>query len=182
MAEPMITKVTQQISATPTQIQNKAQAKAEPSKFDHVRSKLDKPLGTQQSHIPPEVTRIPAEQKIRIEGEFKKKLDAARLRDLDEIFKADLQESRSKVETVRKALAPHSSDPSFGPVKDRLIMVENQFLESGRLLRGLTKLDRPEDYLKMQFQMYRLTQNVELLSKVAGEMVGGVNKILSTQI
>jgi len=62
MAEPMITKVTQQISATPTQIQNKAQAKAEPSKFDHVRSKLDKPLGTQQSHIPPEVIRIPAEQ------------------------------------------------------------------------------------------------------------------------
>ncbi|MCI0420920.1 MAG: type III secretion system inner rod subunit SctI, partial [Acidobacteria bacterium] len=91
-------------------------------------------------------------------------------------------ESKEQVDAIRRGLSAQPSTPALDPLKDRLLYVENQYMESGRLLRGLGKLDSPEDYLKMQLQMYRLTQSVELLSKIAGEVVGGVNKVLSTQV
>ena len=114
--------------------------------------------------------------------ELKRRLEQVRQRDLSEIFKADLQESKKKVDAIRKELAAQPPSQAFEPVKARLLQIENQFLESGRLLRGLGKLDSPQDYLKMQVEMYRLTQNVELLARVAGEAASGVNKVLSTQV
>jgi hypothetical protein len=50
------------------------------------------------------------------------------------------------------------------------------------LLQGLGKIDSPEDYLRMQLQMYKMNQSVELLSRIAGEVVSGVNKILTTNV
>ena len=159
-----------------------AQVKAEPSKFDQVRSGLEKRSGVSPQTLPPEIVQIPPQEKKRLEVEFKKRIDEARVRDLNEIFKSDLRESKVQVDAVRRGLSAQPSNPALDPLKERLIRVENQFLESGRLLRGLGKIDSPEDYLKMQFQMYRLTQNVELLSKIAGELTSGVTKVLNTQV
>jgi type III secretion system YscI/HrpB-like protein len=181
MADASISKLVSKTVADTKAIGN-SQAKVSPSKFDQVRAKLEQPLASSSQRSAQGGAKISAQEGKRLEVEFKNRLDQVRQRDLNEIFKADLQESKKQVDAIRQKLAAQPSSPALEPVKDRLLQVENQFLESGRLLRGLGKLDSPQDYLKMQLEMYRLTQNVELLSKVAGEAVSGVNKVLSTQV
>ena len=162
---------------------SEAQKKMNPSKFDEVRSKLEKPAGTPPEQVGlQQTTRIPPSEKMRVEAEFKRRLEEVRLRDLGEIFETDLRKSKEKVDAIRHDLSSQPSSPAVDSVKSRLLQVENQFLESGRLLQGLGKMDSPEDYLRMQLQMYKMNQNVELLSRVAGEVVSGVNKVLSTQV
>ena len=159
---------------------SEAQKKVNPSKFDEVRSQLEKP-GTPEQVGLPQATRISPQEKMRVEAEFKKRLED-RLRDLDEIFETDLRKSKEKADAIRRDLSSQPPSPAIDSVKSRLLQVENQFLESGRLLQGLGKIDSPEDYLRMQLQMYKMNQSVELLSRIAGEVVSGVNKILTTNV
>ena len=121
-----------------------------PSKFDQVRAQLEQAVALPNQRPLKSPHRFLPRKKSELEAEFKKRLEEVRLRDLDEIFKADLQESKEKVDAIRQELSSQPSSPAIEPVKGRLLQVENQFLESGRLLRGLGKLDSPEDYLKMQ--------------------------------
>ena len=161
---------------------SEAQKKVNPSKFDEVRSRLEKPASAPGQVALQQAARISPQEKMRVEAEFKKRLDEARLRDLDEIFKTDLQKSKEQADKIRRDLSSQPPSPAIDSVKTRLVHVENQFLESGRLLGKLGKIESAEDYLKMQLQMYKMTQNVELLSKIAGEVVSGVNKVLNTQV
>lgn len=181
MADTSVSKLVSQTVAS-AKATGRSQAKVSPSKFDQVRAKLEQPSTSSDQRIGQNTAQIPAQERKRLEVEFKNRLEQVRRRDLGEIFKADLQDSKERVEAIRRGLAAQPPSPALEPVKDRLLQVENQYLESGRLLRGLGKLDSPQDYLKMQLEMYRLTQNVELLSKIAGEAVSGVNKVLSTQV
>jgi len=160
---------------------SEAQKKVNPSKFDEVRSQLEKP-GTPEQVGLQQTTRISPQEKMRAEAEFKKRLEEVRLRDLDEIFETDLRKSKEKVDAIRQGLSSQPSSPAIDSVKSRLLQVENQFLESGRLLQGLGKMDSPEDYLRMQLQMYKMNQSVELLSRIAGEVVSRVNKVLNTNV
>ena len=160
---------------------SEAQKKVNPSKFDEVRSQLEKP-GTPEQVGLPQATRISPQEKMRVEAEVKKRLEEVRLRDLDEIFETDLRKSKEKADAIRRDLSSQPPSPAIDSVKSRLLQVENQFLESGRLLQGLGKMDSPEDYLRMQLQMYKMNQSVELLSRIAGEVVSGVNKILTTNV
>ena len=160
---------------------SEGQKKVNPSKFDEVRSQLEKP-GTPEQVGLQQATRISPQEKMRVEAEFKKRLEEVRLRDLDEIFETDLRKSKEKADAIRRDLSSQPPSPAIDSVKSRLLQVENQFLESGRLLQGLGKIDSPEDYLRMQLQMYKMNQSVELLSRIAGEVVSGVNKVLNTQV
>lgn len=178
MAVTNVSKLVQQSAATAKATAH-SQAKVGPSKFDAVRAKLEQPVSSSRGI---KQTSAQVQEAKSLEANLKRQLDQVRQRDLNEIFKADLQESKKKVDAIRKELAAKPPSEALGPVKDRLLQIENQFLESGKLLRGLGKLDSPQDYLKMQVEMYRLTQNVELLSKIAGEAASGVNKVLSTQV
>jgi len=180
MADTSVSKLIPQTAAN-TKATGHSQAKTGPSKFDQVRAKLEPPAASSSPiNQKAGLTSVPEGKQLAVE--LKRRLEQVRQRDLNEIFKADLQESKKKVDAIRKELAAQPPSQALEPVKARLLQIENQFLESGRLLRGLGKLDSPQDYLKMQVEMYRLTQNVELLAKVAGEAASGVNKVLSTQV
>ena len=182
MVDTGVSKLTPQIAAN-AKATGHSQAKVGPSKFDQVRAKLEQPEpSSSNQRFNQNSVQTSAQQGKQLEAELKRQLDQVRQRDLNEIFKVDLQESKKKVDAIRKDLAAQPPSEALGPVKDRLLRIENQFVESGRLLRGLGKLDSPQDYLKVQVEMYQLTQNVEVLSRIAGEVVTGVNKVLSTQV
>jgi type III secretion system YscI/HrpB-like protein len=181
MAETNVSKLIPQTAAT-AKVTGYSQTKTGPSKFDQVRAKLEQAVSPSNQRLNQNSAQTSPVAGKQSGVDLKRQLEQVRQRDLNEIFKADLQESKKKVDAVRKELTAQPPSEALEPVKDRLLQIENQFLESGKLLRGMGKLDSPQDYLKMQLEMYRLTQGVELLSKVAGEVVGGVNKVLSTQV
>ena len=181
MAYSSISKLASQTVANKT-TDLQAQGKTNPSKFDEVRSRLEKPTGAPEQQATQAAAPISPQERIRIEAEFKKRLEEVRLRDLDEIFKADLQKSKEQLDTTRRQLSSQLSNSAIDVVKSRLVQVEKQFLESGRLLKNIEKLKSPESYLKLQYEMYELNQNVELLSKIASEIVNGFNKIVNTSV
>src|SRR5215813_3589977 len=104
MAHSSISKLAQQTIPSKT-TDSQAQEKMSPSRFDEVRSRLEKqPVGPEQPDLQ-EVTRILPQDKKRAAADYQKRLEEVRQRDLDEIFKADMSNTRAQMDAIRRELA-----------------------------------------------------------------------------
>jgi len=78
------------------------------------------------------------------------------------------------------AVAPDVS--AFEPLRDRLKGIEADFNASAKLMSGPGSLDDPHRLLEMQMEVYKLAQNVEIMSRTVSEATSGVKTILQTQV
>src|SRR5262249_4824530 len=89
MAHSSISKLAQQtIPSKPTDSQ--AQDKVSPSRFDEVRSRLEKQaVGPEQPDLQG-AAQISPQEKKRASAEYQRRLEEVRQRDLEEIFRTDM--------------------------------------------------------------------------------------------
>jgi hypothetical protein len=62
-----------------------------------------------------------------------------------------------------------------------LNLIEQQYQKSGDLIGRVKNMD-PQSLLKAQVQLYQLSENMELLSKVVEQMTSGVKTIMQTNV
>ena len=60
--------------------------------------------------------------------------------------------------------------------------MDSQFQSAGQMVNSLRGTESPGDLMKIQMQMYQLTENLELTSKVVEQVTSGVKSILQTQV
>ena len=60
--------------------------------------------------------------------------------------------------------------------------IEADFNASAKLMSGPGSLDDPHRLLEMQMEVYKLAQNVEIMSRTVSEATSGVKTILQTQV
>ena len=165
----------------PKQDLGSVQQKGQPSKFDKVRVQLqDQQAGSLQ--LPPEVTQVSMQQKKVLESQLRKRLAHAKPGDAPQMFKVDMQKARTGLNNLTQRVNALPKVPAFDALRNRLVKIESGFNETGKLVNGLGKADSPRDLLKVQMQMYQLTQNMELVSKVVEQVSGGIKSILQTQV
>jgi len=75
-------------------------------------------------------------------------------------------------------LAPQNS---FSPFRERLNVLEQQFQKSGDLIQGMSDMD-PKSLLNVQMQLYQLSGNIELMSKLVDQASSGVKTMLQVQV
>jgi hypothetical protein len=153
--------------------------KARPSKFDEIRSKLTEEVAS-RLNMPP-VTTVSYQQRVSLENALRQRLAAPDASRPDQIFAADVNKIRQSLETLHRAVEKIPSDSGFNPVRARLSLLERQFQQSAGLIQRVKGMD-PQSFLKLQVQMYGLTQNIELLSKVVEQVSSGVKTVLQTQV
>jgi hypothetical protein len=153
--------------------------KSGPSKFDLLRADLNQTrAGTAQ--LPPKVTIISNEQKQLLENDLRRKLEAGR--SPHEVFSGDLSKLSTGISDINRQVAAVPETSAFAPLRERLKSIEADFVASAKLLDGPGSLDDPKRLLDMQMEVYKLAQNVEIMSKTVSEAASGVKTILQTQV
>jgi hypothetical protein len=82
--------------------------------------------------------------------------------------------------TTRVNSLPKTS--AFDPIRSRLTSIDQQYKSAGQLVNSLKNADNPRDLMKIQMQMYQLTENLELMSKVVEQVTSGMKSVLQTQL
>ena len=147
------------------------------SKFDKVRAGLQQ---KEQVELPPEVKQVSLAQQNALRTEMSK--NVAKGADPKRVLATDLQNVKQKADLVTKRISALPKTPAFQPLRDRLLSIDTQFQNAGKLLNSIKGGESPQQLLKVQMGMYQLSENVELMSKAVEQVSSGMKNILQTQV
>jgi hypothetical protein len=153
--------------------------KSAPSKFDLMRADLNQKLG-ESVRLPPKVTNIDDQQKKLLENDLRRKLDTGK--SPREVFSGDMKQLGTGIANLNRQVAAVPNVSAFAPLRERLQSIESDFNASARFLKGPGAFDDPKRLLEMQMEMYKLQQNVEIMSRVVSDSASGVKTMLQTQV
>ncbi|MBV9508143.1 MAG: hypothetical protein JO323_24390 [Acidobacteriia bacterium] len=181
MADPTIvrTGVNKVASATDTSQASQGVDKTGPSKFDQIRTQLAQKVSTDLKLPPP--AQISEQQKTQLESELRKRLTGTTAGNAGQFFGVQRKNTQLQIQNLSSAVSKLPSDSSFTPIRERLRSIETQFQNSGTLINNTQDMN-PQSLLKVQMQMYQLSENVELLSKVVDSVNSGVKTMLQMQV
>jgi hypothetical protein len=154
-------------------------AKASRSKFDLISNQITQKLAAEvklPSVAPPSSQQISA-----IQRSLNQQLEKTKAGSAAEFFRADMKQTRIAMDKLTTAAAKLPPPSNSSGLQNRLKDLEQQFEKSGDLIKGLNDMD-PKSLLNVQIQLYQLTGNIEVMSKVMEHMTSGVKTMLQTQV
>jgi CII-binding regulator of phage lambda lysogenization HflD len=154
-------------------------AKVGPSKFDVIRSQITEKVAADVKL--PAVAPPSSQQISSIQKELAQKLEQTNARSATEFFQGSMKNTRSGMDTLANAIGKLPPQSQFAPLRDRLNELEKQFQKSGNLIEGINDMN-PKSLLNVQMQLYQLSGNIELMSKVVDQVSSGVKTMLQTQV
>lgn len=93
----------------------------------------------------------------------------------------ELIDTRTRVRLLGEALGGAPRHPSATEWKGRFEQIEGEWQQLEKLMRSDREFT-PGELLGLQAQLYRVSQHVEVLSKVIDQVTGGIKTILNTNV
>jgi hypothetical protein len=171
--------ISQKAGAAHARQSSQQEQKAGPSKFDLLRADLNQKLAA-STQLPPKVTGVDDQQKQLLQNDLRRKLDAGK--SPQEIVGSDMNRLGAGIADLNRQVAASPNISASSPLRDRLASVEADFNNSAKLLKNPGDLSDPSRLLDMQVEMYKLSQNVEILSRVVSDVASGVKTMVQTQV
>jgi hypothetical protein len=157
-------------------------AKTGASQFDKVRENMRQQETAGAGALPPAVTNVSADQTRVLASDLRKKIDATPGQTAQQMFAPEVKKVGAGIEQLSQRIGNLPQTSPFEPIRARLSAIEQQYQDSNKLLSSIAQSNSPRDLLKMQVQIYQVTQNIEIVSKVVDEANSGVKQILQTQV
>lgn len=180
----MVDAIVSKALVKPTGVEGKGSPGSEKtgaSKFDKVRASLQEENASQVK-VPPEVNKISPEQRKVLQADLNKRLHGmSGPQSPREIFKTDMKRAKDGLQQLTKRVNSLPKTPAYEPLRQRLLSVDSQFQATGRLVNN-TSGASPGELLKIQLQVYQMSENLELMSKVVEQVTSGMKTILQTQL
>jgi hypothetical protein len=150
--------------------------KAEPSKFDKIREKMQSDAASPAN---------PAEQATAAAKthapDAAARLDATKPPSRD-IFTPHVEKNKVQLDHLKQRVDKLPKSDALDPLKKRLSALEQQ---QSSITSGLGKFDAdtpPAEFLNMQMQVYQISEQIEMVTKVVDQLATGVKSILQTQV
>jgi hypothetical protein len=176
MADIKITKA----AAKPTvSALSSATGKARPSAFDVIQSKIAGKVAADMK-LPP-LAQAPPQKIASMETALQKNLEKTDARSAADVLRPELKDGKAALEKVTSAVNKLPQQSAFNPLRERLNVIEQQYQRSSTLVNGMKSMD-PKSLLRAQVQLYEVSENLELLSKVVDHVSSGVKTIMQTQV
>ncbi len=150
------------------------------SKFEKIRTELNQQIEASLK-LPPPVTEVSAQQRKTLENDLRKRLRQSDVRTVEDVFKVQMKSAQGGIEELNRTVAAMPKLGALEPLKQRLKDIESQFNASGTALHRVN-LNDPGSLLQLQVQIYQVSQNVEVMSKVVDHVSSGIKTILQTQV
>lgn len=151
------------------------------SKFDKVRARLQEQQA-ESMHMPPEVKQVSPEQTKTLQAELNQRVQKAGTTSAPELYGGDLSRLKARIDTLTSRVNSLPKTPGMDPLRQRLTAIDDQFQAAGKLVQSLNGQQSPVDLMKVQMQMYQMSENLELMSKVVEQVTSGMKSVLQTQL
>lgn len=180
MVDPILNKVPAQPADMGLDQDGTTPLKAGDSKFDQVRTRLlDEQAG--QVQIPPAINQVSSEQNEVLAAQLSTRLEQTKGTPVHKVFAADMKSAKENVDRLTKQVNALPQTSAFEPFRSRLALIDEQYRSAGQLVNSIKGSD-PADLMKIQVQMYQLTENLELMSKVVEQVTSGMKTLFQTQL
>jgi hypothetical protein len=153
--------------------------KSGPSKFDRLRADLNQKLA-ESAQLPPKVTNVTDQQKELLRNDLRSKLASGKTP--QEVLGGDMGRLRTRITDLNRQVSAVPDISAFSPLRERLKSIESDFNASAKLLTDPGSMDDPKQLLDMQMEVYKLAQNVEIMSRTVSEVASSAKTILQTQV
>ena len=153
--------------------------KVQPSRFDDIRSQLAQKVAADLTLPPP--AQISSQQQTLLESALRKRLTGTQPTSASTFFGVDRKNTQLKIQSLTQAVNKLPNDSALDPIRDRLTSIATQFQQTGQLINNMQDTD-PKSLLNVQIQIYQMSQNVEIMSKVVDQVNSGVKTVLTTQV
>ncbi|MGH9722568.1 MAG: hypothetical protein ACRD8O_20340 [Bryobacteraceae bacterium] len=150
--------------------------------FEQVRAKLQEQQLSVPYNLPAEATKVTAAERRNLESTLRKRLESTRAQSGAEFFRVDNQNNRASLDNLTRRVDSLPKAEAFDPIRNRLANIEAQFDSTNRQVSKIQTLDNPRELLKLQMEMYQMTQQIELVGKAVEQVNTGVKSILQTQV
>lgn len=151
------------------------------SKFDQVRSRLLKEQAS-QTNLPAEVKQVSPEQQNALKAEVTKHAEMNGEGSAQQLFAARMKHATERIDHLTTRVNSLPKAAAFEPFRQRLASIDQQYQSAGKLVNSIGQSTNPADLMKVQMEMYQLTENLELMSKVVEQATSGVKSVLQTQL
>jgi hypothetical protein len=166
-------------AANPAPAALRQTAKAGVSRFDAVRFQLAQKAAA-ASKLPPMAQPSPSRVSA-IQTGLKQQLEGTGARSPGEFFQPAMKSVRVELDKLTQATGNVSPQSAPSAWQDRLKSLEQQFQQSGDLIQRIPDMD-PKSLLSVQVQLYQLSENIGLMSKVVEQASSGVKTVMQTQV
>jgi len=180
MIDPILSKLPSGGLDSLTQQREKNPFKTGDSKFDQVRSRL-LPQDP-QIDLPPEVKQVSSEQQRLLKVELTNHLEVKGASSARQFFGVRMKDATQHISQLAKRVNSLPRTARFEPFRQRLASIDQQYQSAGKLVSSIGQSSNPGELMKVQMQMYQLTENLELMSKVVEQVTSGVKSVLQTQL
>ncbi len=181
MVDPVVGKASSKAIDVTAEEGMKGAAKTGESKFDRVRAELQDEQA-RRVQIPPEVKQVSQVQQQKLEADLSNRLHHVKDASPKEVFKVDMKRAQDGVQRLSNRVNGLPKTPAFEPFRQRLASIDQQYRATGQLVNSTASSDNPKDLLKIQVQLFQMTENLELMSKVVDQVTSGMKTILQTQL
>ncbi len=154
-------------------------AKAAPSKFDVISSQIAQKVAANVKL--PNVAQPSAQQMSSMESGLKQQLQRTDARSATEFFRVEMKDTSLKMGQLAQAVGKLPPQTTYSPFRERLTSMEQQFQKSGDLIQNMNDMD-PKSLLNVQVQLFQLSENIGLMSKVVEQVSSGVKTMLQIQV
>ncbi len=163
-------------NVTPTKVD---QAATGPAKKDF-KDVAAKTGPAAKVEIPKPIERLSVEQKAEATrlAEQRQQLPPA---ERATAFRSDLVTANQQLSSLRTRVDALPA-PQKGALLDRLEGLDQSFRRTGQLSEKALQGNDPRQFLALQMEMYGLSKNIELISKVVDQFTSGTKQILQTQV
>src|SRR5262249_52316898 len=98
------------------------------------------------------------------------------------LFVDDLAQVKRRVETQSKKVQQLPKTAENDPLRKRMTVLDDQVQSVEGMVKKLGNMENPKELLKVQIEIYKISQNVELFSKVVESATSGTKQLLQTQV
>ncbi len=157
-----------------------AAEKKGPSRFDAVQQEAA--AEAQKPSLPPPVDSVSDAKRKELVSEVRRASEAHPAESPQRVWGAELQDAGTHLDRLKGRVERLPKSDLTAELKQRLESIDGQYQSTNKMMDQLQNMSDPRSLLKLQVEMYQITQNLEMVSKAVEQVNSGVKQIMQTQV
>ena len=93
-----------------------------------------------------------------------------------------MRDSRSRIDQLKNRVDALGKSPSLSSLRTRLAQLDTEYQRVGAHVDAASISASPQQLIKLQKDMYQLSENINIVSKMVDQATSSVKSILQTQV
>jgi hypothetical protein len=157
-----------------------AAEKKGPSRFDAVQQKAA--AESKPPTLPPQVNSVSDAKRKELVSEVRRATEAHPSEPPHRVWGPELKDAGAHLDRLKGRVDKLPKSDLTAELQQRLQSIDGQYQSTNKMMDQLQNMSDPRSLLKLQVEMYQITQNLEMVSKAVEQVNSGVKQVMQTQV